>query len=94
MTVSELEFGALKSSHSTTRMRDSAIFLAQIPVVPFDASVARAHAELRFALRNAPIGSGDLIIAATAIKESRILVSSNLREFARVPGLSVESWRS
>ena len=93
MTVSELEFGVLRSAYSTARARDTAIFLEQVTVLPFDANAARRHALLRHELRSARIGEADLIIAATAVVSSRTLVSSNLREFGRVPGVRVESWR-
>ena len=39
-----------------------------------------------------PIGERDLIIAATALSHGLTIVSSNTREFGRVPGLSVEDW--
>lgn len=93
MTVSELEFGVLRSPQSSARARDTATFLEQVTVLSFDANIARTHAVLRHALRSATIGEADLIIAATAVVSARTLVSSNLREFSRVPGLHVESWR-
>lgn len=93
MTVSELEFGVLSSPHSAARARDTAAFLEQVTALPFDAAIARRHAILRHELRSARIGEADLIIAATAVVSARTLVSSNLREFSRVPGLRVESWR-
>lgn len=93
MTVSELEFGVLRSANPSVRARDTSIFLAQVSVIAFDGPMARMHAHLRHELRSTIIGEADLIIAATALVTARILVSSNLREFSRVPGLRVESWR-
>ena len=34
----------------------------------------------------------DLLIAATALANSAVLVTNNVDEFKRVPGLSIESW--
>jgi len=39
-----------------------------------------------------PIGANDLWIAAHALASGLILVSNNLREFSRVPGLATENW--
>jgi len=38
------------------------------------------------------IGGNDLWIAAHAIASELTLVTNNLREFRRVPGLTVENW--
>ncbi|MGH8499346.1 MAG: PIN domain-containing protein [Methylococcales bacterium] len=39
-----------------------------------------------------PIGANDLWIAAHALTEDLVLVTNNLREFDRVPGLNAENW--
>lgn len=93
MTVSELHYGSLLSAHSERRLQQTATMLSQIEVLPFNEQTARVHAELRMALRKNAIGPSDLVIAATAVAAARILVTSNIREFSRVPGLEVESWR-
>ncbi|HYX13933.1 MAG TPA: hypothetical protein VE944_06105 [Nostoc sp.] len=41
-----------------------------------------------------PIGSYDVLIAATALTHNHIVVTSNVREFQRVPSLQIENWRS
>ena len=38
------------------------------------------------------IGPNDLLIAATALANNAVLVTGNVDEFKRVPGLSIESW--
>jgi len=38
------------------------------------------------------IGNNDLWIAAHAVSAGLILVTNNMGEFARVPGLRVENW--
>lgn len=64
--------------------------LRQVPVFPFDAAAADEFARLRsLKLR---IGSMDLRIAAIALVNDALLLSANLRDFRRVPGLRVEDW--
>jgi len=38
------------------------------------------------------IGAMDLLIAAHAVSSGAVLVSQNLREFQRIPGLKLEDW--
>jgi tRNA(fMet)-specific endonuclease VapC len=51
---------------------------------------ARIRVELEQA--GTPIGPADLLIAATARRHGRILVTHNWREFDRVSGLTIEDW--
>ena len=60
--------------------------------LPFDSEAAEHHAELCFALRAHPIGERDLIIASIAVAQGLALVTHNVREFSRVPALTVEDW--
>jgi tRNA(fMet)-specific endonuclease VapC len=41
-----------------------------------------------------PIGAYDVLIGATALTHNHIIVTSNVREFQRVPNLKIENWRS
>lgn len=93
MTVSELRFGAVLTHDLGRGMRETAAFIDQLPVLSFNAAAALLHAEIRLALRKNPIGFADLIIAATTLAVPATLISSNIREFGRVPNLHVESWR-
>ena len=94
MTVAELAFGALNSSDPAKNQARTEALLAQITVSAFGARAAAEHARIRLALRAAPIGPNDLVIAATALATGATLVTANTREFSRVPGLTVENWRS
>ena len=60
----------------------------------FPADFAQHYAFIRCDLENRglPIGPNDLLIAAHARAEGLTLVTGNVREFARVPGLAVENW--
>lgn len=66
-----------------------------IEELPFDADAARRAGALRSELEEAgtPIGPYDLLIAAHALSLDLVLISANSREFGRVAGLRLESWR-
>ena len=93
MTEAELRYGALKSSdpERQNRMIESLVALVA-DVLPFDRAAAGVHADLRWALRAQRISDRDLVIASVAGSRGLTLVTSNRREFDRVPGLSVEDW--
>ena len=58
-------------------------------VLPFDEAAARRFEGLRNQVR---IGTMDLKIAAITLAQGATLVSRNLRDYNRVPGLVVEDW--
>ncbi|MDE3127902.1 MAG: type II toxin-antitoxin system VapC family toxin [Gemmatimonadota bacterium] len=93
MTEAELRYGALRSSDPEAgEARIDAFLSAPIAVLPFDRAAAARYAVVRHALRRAPIGNPDLVIASTALANGLTVVTGNEREFRRVPGLEVESW--
>lgn len=90
----ELLYGAEKS-HSTAKARATlAVFVDGFEPLPFDDAAAQAYGRIRAALerKGATIGSIDLLIAAQAVSRDLVLVTDNLREFRRVPGLACENW--
>ena len=80
VVAGELRFEALRTGNAELRGRVDAL-LARLPILPFDASVAHAYARLRHALERAgtPIGPNDLLIAAQAIADGRVVVTGNVR---------------
>jgi tRNA(fMet)-specific endonuclease VapC len=65
-------------------------FFGAIPVLDFDEPAAERYQQLeRSRIR---IGSMDLKIAAIAMSRGATLLSRNLSDFRRVPGLIVEDW--
>lgn len=94
LTVAELRFGAQKSAHPTTNHQALERLLLSLNVVSFDIEAARLYGEIRAHLekRGTPIGSFDYLIAAHALHLGVTLVTNNVREFQRVPGLKIENW--
>lgn len=93
ITGAELSLGV--STSGSTRNRDALEkFLAPLEILPFDEPAMRAYGPLRTTLERSgtPIGALDLLIAAHALSAGCILVSNNLREFNRVPGLRSVNW--
>jgi tRNA(fMet)-specific endonuclease VapC len=91
----ELRFGAKKKGSSRLEERVDEV-LASLEVLPLDKESDRHYAEIRTHLsrQGRPIGSNDLLIAAHTLALDLILVTGNVDEFARVPGLSIENWLS
>lgn len=93
IVASEIRFGLAKSN-SPRLIENLSLILDNLEILPLEAPVDAHYADIRFALeRNGtPIGPNDLFIAAHARALSRILVTDNVREFERVPGLKLENW--
>jgi len=66
----------------------------QFQVLELDTEDARQAAEIRayLAIQGTPIGPYDVLIAGQASARNLTLITRNLREFARVPKLSIEDW--
>lgn len=89
----ELRFGAQRKGSAVLTERVNALLEAMV-VLPLDEPADAHYADIRATLERAgtPIGSHDLLIAAHARSRALTLVTHNLREFQRVPGLKVEDW--
>lgn len=89
----EILFGLKKRNSKELTEKVSAI-LRRMYTAPFDPPADERYAEVRHLLSTAgmPIGPNDLFIAAHAMALDAVLVTDNMREFARVPGLKMENW--
>ena len=97
ITASELLHGVLRANDPTIRSRRSAFvegILNNFSILPIDLSVARSHSQLWATLQTQGkmIGIHDSWIAATCIAKGMSLITYNIKEFDRVPGLSLEEW--
>lgn len=93
ITASELYWGVCKSGSVRNRTTLEK-FLSPLAVLDYDLGAARKYGELRAYLeqQGAPIGPLDQQIAAHALALDVTLVTNNVREFERVPGLRLENW--
>lgn len=89
----ELRYGAAKKGSPVLSTRVDQL-LSAIAVLSVDAGVDAAYGDIRAALEKAgtPIGANDNLIAAHAVAAGLTLVTDNVGEFSRVPGLIVENW--
>ncbi len=91
----ELQFGAAASARPESNLRALNAFLEDaIEVLAFDREDAAEAGVIRAHLRalGKPIAPYDILIAAQARRRGAMLVTSNMREFERVPGLLVIDW--
>jgi tRNA(fMet)-specific endonuclease VapC len=94
ITASELLAGVHLAVSDKRRIRRAAsveAMLAALPILDITLEVARIHAELVATLRQhgQTLGANDALIAATALAGGHALLTTDIRDFSRVPGLEV-----
>jgi tRNA(fMet)-specific endonuclease VapC len=94
VSLMELVFGAEKSSAPERNLRDVEGLIARLEVLPYEESAAIHTGQIRAELARCgtPLGPYDQMVAGHARSCGLILVSNNLREFEKVPGLRLENW--
>lgn len=92
----ELMYGAAASARRRDNEEKIAVFItsARIAVIDFNDADSTEAADIRAYLkrRGTPIGPYDVLIAAQARRAGTALVTANMGEFTRVPGLQVLDW--
>ena len=90
----ELEYGIAKSSSPKKRTKQLGELCALVEVLTFGNQEAKASAAVRAVLekKGTPIGPYDVMIAGTALCKQGVLVTSNTKEFRRVPKLQIIDW--
>jgi tRNA(fMet)-specific endonuclease VapC len=91
----ELWYGVARSARRRENGERLRVFLlGGIAVSPFTEEDAMTAGELRATLEVAgtPIGPYDVLIAAQALRSNATLVTANVSEFTRVPGLEWQDW--
>jgi len=93
IVAAELRYGAKKSNSKKLAERIDLI-LSALEILPLEPPADRQYAALRHHLtrQGIPIGPNDLLIAAHALASDLTVVTANVGEFSRVPGLKVENW--
>jgi tRNA(fMet)-specific endonuclease VapC len=72
------------------RLSEAVPFFARFRILSFTEPAIVRYEGLRRAHSN--VGKNDLRIAAIALEHSATVVTRNVRDFQRVPGLAVEDW--
>jgi len=90
----ELQFGIAASHDPTAAALKMGEALRDVVVEPLTEDDVIVAARVRAALKRQgqPIGPYDVLIAGQALARGWTLVTSNVREFERVEGLTVENW--
>lgn len=93
IVAAELRYGAIKSNSVKLAQRIDLI-LSAVEILPLETPTDRQYAALRHHLTSTGslIGPNDLLIAAHALASDLTVVTANVGEFSRVPGLKVENW--
>ena len=99
VTASELLVGVHRADSRARRLtREDFVegIIQLFPVLPFDLRVARIHAEIwaKLTSTGSTIGSVDMIIASTALAYGYSILTNNVREFHRLPGLDLAERRA
>lgn len=96
VTYAELCFGIENGDDTVKKARweQLDLFIQRLPIEPWDENAARLYGFIRALLKKQghQIGNNDLLIASHARSMNAVLVTNNLREFNRVPDLSLENW--
>ncbi len=94
VTLGELVFGAEHSQQVERNLADIEAMVSRLEVLPFDDKAAYHFGQIRSELYSLgkPIGPYDMMIAGHARGSGLILVTNNVKEFSRVPGLLLENW--
>ena len=97
ITVSELLHGVHRADSEKRRLKREA-FVEKIieifPIYPFDLSVARIYARIwaHMAKKGISIGAHDLIIASTCISLGFSVLTSDIRDYGKIEGLTIEKY--
>ena len=96
LVVAEREFGSLHHRSGLKYRRAFEALVSSVPIEGFSREDAAHYAGLRSYLekRGRGIGPIDTLIAAQALRLGATVVTHNVKEFSRVPGLLVEDWQS
>jgi tRNA(fMet)-specific endonuclease VapC len=94
ITVAELEYGVYKSQRQEQNRVALSQFLIPLEILPFDEQATQIYGRIRAELerQGIVIGSMDMLIASQAISLGLTLVTNNVRELSRIPGLVLENW--
>lgn len=95
ISAGELIYGAHRSSRPDYFLDLlKRLVWPNVTILPFDTAAAHVYGELRARLERSgtPVSEPDLRIGSIAVTQQLILVTGNVRHFAKIPGLPIENW--
>lgn len=92
ITYAELVYGVSVSAEPERERINLAALVEDIQVVPFDVPAGAAYGPIRLATRDIKKDHLDKMIAAHAVSLGVTVVTNNLKDFARYPGVQTENW--
>jgi tRNA(fMet)-specific endonuclease VapC len=99
ITIEEIEFGFAKNASAkkklATRVDSFLNTITHENILPINHSSAKIAGKIRAQLQKEgiTIEQYDILIAATAIANDKILITSNTKHFKDIPYLTFENWR-
>lgn len=96
ITIMEIEYGLALNPKLAKAIKTIILeFIAAVNILNFTQEDANHVAITRALLKQQgnPIGSYDILLGGTALHNNLILVTSNTKEFNRIPSLKLEDWR-
>jgi len=97
ITVSELLHGVHRADSEKRQLKREAYVekvIELFPIYPFDLSAARIYARIwaQLAKKGVAIGSHDLMIASTCISLGFSVITSDIRDYGKIEGLTIEKY--
>lgn len=92
ITYAELAYGTSVAANPEREAANLAALVEDIPVLAFDAPAGLAYGPIRLATRERKTDALDKLIAAHAVALGVTLVTNNVKDFAKYPGIVIENW--
>lgn len=92
ITHAELAYGVSVAANPERERANLAALVEDIPVLAFDAPAGLAYGPIRLATRERKTDALDKLIAAHAVALGVTLVTNNVKDFAKYPGIVIENW--
>jgi tRNA(fMet)-specific endonuclease VapC len=95
ITVSELLHGVHRADSEKRRLEREAFVervIELFPAYPFDLNAARIYARIwaNLVKKGVAIGAHDLMIGSTAVSLGFSVITTDIRDFEKIPGLKIE----
>ena len=92
ITFAELSYGVSVSADPRREAKNLSSLVEDIPVAPFDELAGTMYGPIRLATRESKKDHLDKLIAAHSKALSVTLVTNNLKDFEKYPGVTAENW--